>query len=182
MFGWAAGAPVQEVGAGVAGAAVEAAFRVAADHQEAEAQVAAGKKDESSPIVEAIAEAESRTSGEIRVHLTRRRFERDPFQRAWKLFHQYGMTRTAQRNAVLFYLNLRKKKFAIVGDEGIHRVVGAHYWEELAKSLREDLLSTHIENAVALAVRTIGVTLERFFPHDPNSANHNELVDEVTKD
>lgn len=149
-----------------------------------EAQVAAGKenKKELSPIVQAITDAERASTGEIRVHLSRRWIEKDPFDRAFRLFHQFGMTKTRQRNAVLLYINLRKKKFAIVGDEGIHHVVGQRYWEELALHLKQDLQSTHIENAVALAVRTIGMTLKKFFPVDLDGENHDELPNEVTED
>lgn len=143
-----------------------------------------GKKtaDRFSPIVRAIAEVEKRTTGEIRVHLSRRWIERDPFARAQKLFQEYGMTRTAQRNGVLLYINLRRHKFAIVGDEGIHRTVGQKYWEELARALHDDLMSTHLENAVAIAVHTIGATLQRFFPADLDSQNPDELSNEVTHD
>ena len=156
----------------------------AAGLQGEEGRVGVGKKTAArfSPIVRAIAEAEKRTTGEIRVHLSRRWLERDPYERAHKLFHQYGMTRTAQRNGVLLYVNLRRRKFAIVGDEGIHREVGQQYWEELARALHEDLLSTHVENAVAISVRTIGATLQRFFPVDLDSQNPDELPNDVLED
>lgn len=130
--------------------------------------MAAGKAHKStkkhSPIVRSIALAETRTTGEIRVHLSRKIFERDPLVRAQKLFRQFGMGQTTHRNAILLYVNLRRKKFAIIGDEGIHQHVGQRYWDELVAELKKDLRGTHMENAIALAVRTIGVTLERYFP------------------
>jgi uncharacterized membrane protein len=90
--------------------------------------------------------------------------EMDAYGRALRLFDEFGMSRTLDRNAVLLYLNLRKRRFAVVADEGIHREVGARYWEELAAHLREDLLSTHPENAIAITVKTLGATLSRYFP------------------
>ena len=147
------------------------------------AQVEAGNTTTRSPIVSAIARAERGTTGEIRVHLSRRRWDPDPFARAQKIFTQLGMFRTNQRNGVLLYVNLRKRKFAIIGDEGIHKAVGGRYWEELSQALRDDLHSTHLENAIALAVRTIGLTLARFFPAtNDGNGNPNELLDEVTED
>ena len=143
-----------------------------------EAQVEAGK----SPIVAAIAAAERGTTGEIRVHLSKRRWDPDPFARAQKIFAQLGMYRTNQRNAVLLYVNLRKRKFAIIGDEGIHQAVGGRYWQELSNALRDDLHSTHLENALALAVRTIGLTLARFFPAALEASNPDELTNEITED
>lgn len=146
--------------------------------------MALGKQKEKhlSPIVQAIADAERGTTGEIRVHVSRSWVEKDAYAHAQRLFEQHGMTRTAQRNAVLFYVNARRHKFAIIGDEGIHKVVGQKYWEGLAQMLHEDLQSTHLENAIALAVRTIGITLQKYFPADPEAHNPNELPDDVTED
>ncbi|MGZ3699767.1 MAG: TPM domain-containing protein [Bdellovibrionota bacterium] len=145
--------------------------------------MAAGKsKIKHSPIIEAIAAAETGTTGEIRVHLSRRLIERDAFGRAQKLFKKFGMSRTTHRNGVLLYVNMRRRKFAIIGDEGIHKTVGQRYWEELAKNLGEDLRSTHLERAVAMAVLTIGETLRKFFPLEPGTSRTNEMPDEVSED
>lgn len=151
------------------------------DSREEEAQVDAGKKNRS-PIIKAIAAAEKHTTGEIRVHLSRDWIEKNPYAKAQKLFHQFGMTKTSQRNAVLLYINVRKRVFAIVGDEGIHQAVGQRYWEGLVRNLKEDLLSTHVENAIALCVFTIGATLKKFFPIDVDVHNQNEIPDLVTED
>lgn len=134
-----------------------------------------------SPIVKAIALAEAGTTGEIRVHLSRRWYEPDPFNRASRLFDEFGMRRTSHRNAVLLYVNLRRHKFAVIGDEGIHKAVGQHYWERLSRNLSENLRSTHFENAIADAVRMIGETLRRYFPLDLDASNPNELGDELTE-
>ena len=80
------------------------------------------------------------------------------------LFDEFEMTRTTNRNAVLIYVNLRHRKFAIVADEGIHRVVGQRYWDEMAMNLREDLLSTNFENALALTTYGLAITLQKYFP------------------
>ena len=118
----------------------------------------------SNPIVDAIHAVEAETTAEVRVHLSKRLIERDPLKRANHLFAQYGMARTPQRNAVLLYVNLRRKKFAVVGDEGAHRVLGQKYWEDLAYDLRRQLISTHPENAIALWVRKLGHRLAMEFP------------------
>lgn len=133
-----------------------------------------------SPIVQAIQRAEAGTTGEIRVHLSRSWFEKDPFLHASALFQRFGMTRTTHRNAVLLYVNLRKHKFAVVGDEGIHQVVGQEYWEKLARNLSANLRATHPENAIAETVREIGDVLHRYFPANPEESNPNQLPDDVT--
>ena len=76
------------------------------------------------------------------------------------------MERTTRRNAVLFYVNLRTRKFAIVADDGLADAVTPGYWKELSSGLRDDLLSTRYENALAIAIRTIGVTLAEKFPRE----------------
>jgi uncharacterized membrane protein len=119
-----------------------------------------------SPILIALAEAERGSTGEIRVHLSRRWIERDPFTRATALFREFGMGRTAKRNAVLVYVNLRARKFAIAADEGVTAAVGARFWEKLSRELTVDLRSTHPENAVALTVRRIGDALRKHFPEE----------------
>lgn len=141
-------------------------------------QVATGN----SPIVEAIEIAEKGTTGEIRVHLSRHWLERDCYRRAEKLFARFNMSRTTNRNAVLLYVNLRKRKFAVIGDVGIHKAVGQQYWNELVAALKEDLSKMKSENAIALAVATIGATLAKFFPADLDAENPNELPNEVTTD
>ena len=127
-----------------------------------------------SPIVQAIALAESGTTGEIRVHLSKRPFERSPLSRATQLFEQFGMSLTHQHNGVLLYVNLRRRKFAIVADTGITAAAGPRYWDQLGRSLRENLLATHPEHAIALAVQEIGNVLRKHFPSDLNPARSEE--------
>ena len=52
-------------------------------------------------IVQAIREAEAKTSGEIRVFIQRGKLNVDPLIVAQKKFHQLGMHKTRERNAVL---------------------------------------------------------------------------------
>ena len=135
---------------------------------------------DTSPIVAAIAEAESGTTGEIRVHITKRWIEPDVFKRAQKVFKKLKMHETRQRNAILLYVNIKKRRYAIIGDQGIHQAVGDAYWKELSQGLAEDLRSTHFERAIAIAVKTLGETLRRYFPGQKPAKN--ELSNEVTHD
>lgn len=119
---------------------------------------------EPTPILRALRFAARKSTGEIRAHVSRDRFEKDPMHTALRLFEEYGMTRTAERNAVLVYLNRATRKFAIVGDEGFHRAVGQRYFDGLAANFAEDLQSTHFENAIALLAFSVGTTLADRFP------------------
>ncbi|RMG61204.1 MAG: TPM domain-containing protein [Calditrichaeota bacterium] len=134
-------------------------------------------EEEKQRIVAAIQAAEKETSGEIRVHLDRA-CDGDVFQRALKVFHKIGMTQTAQRNGVLIYLALKNRRFAIVGDEGIDRVVPENFWQDVA-----DILSAHFKEGkfcegLCAAIARIGEKLKEFFPYRKDDVN--ELSDEIS--
>jgi len=135
-------------------------------------------------IARAIADAETATSAEIRVHLERRvRHPGDPARgdalgRARDVFAQLGMHRTALRHGVLIYLALADRQVAIVGDEGIHTHVGDQYWAGIRDRMVERLRRGEPRAAVAEAVRDLGRSLARHFPRRPGDSN--ELSDDVT--
>jgi uncharacterized membrane protein len=122
------------------------------------------------PIVLAIAEAEAGSTAEVRVHVTKRLFERAPFKRAEKLFARFGMSRTQHRNAVLLYVNLRRRRFAIVSDRGADRALGPSYWKEFSRSLSQELRATDPERAIAQAVIQLGLKLRTHFPKENENA------------
>ena len=119
---------------------------------------------EPTPILKALRFVAKKSTGEMRVHVSRDRFERDPTTTALRLFEEFGMTRTTDRNAILVYLNRATRRFSIIADEGVHRAVGQKYWDALAKNFTEDLQSTHFENAISLLVFSVGTTLEKKYP------------------
>jgi uncharacterized membrane protein len=144
-------------------------------------QVAAGNKKYEA-VMKAIQEAEAKTSGEIRVHVTLKLFEKNPMERATRLFHKLGMTRTQHRNGVLLYVNRLRHRFAVYGDVGIHKTVGQQYWNELANQVSQDLKTKNFSTALVLAVQSIGKTLSEHFPQDGKKTDRNELSDEITED
>jgi|GEM_PF-125369 len=173
-----------EVGAFLEGAIAAVLVGVEVFLEEEELAVIGKIKERKfSPIIQAIAAAENGSTGEIRVHIAKHWIERDPFARATRLFEHFNMFRTTDRNAVLFYINPRKRKFAIIGDAGIHSVVGQKYWEDLSATLRKELRSTHPENAIALAVLQMGEIFRKYFPKEESSQSKaNQLPDLVTED
>ena len=123
-------------------------------------------EQEATPIIRALRFVARKSTGEVRVHISRDRFEKDPMATALRLFEEFSMTRTTDRNAVLVYLNRATRKFAILGDEGLHRSVGQRYFDGLAANFSEDLQSTHFENAIALLVFSVGTTMAKKFPRE----------------
>jgi uncharacterized membrane protein len=131
-------------------------------------------------IVDAIRDAESKTSGEVRVFIQRGKLNVDPLMAAQKKFHQFGMHKTAERNATLIFVAPRAHKFAIVGDQGIHQKCGDAYWQRIVDLMREHFRSERFTDAIVDAVRDIGEALSRHFP--ATSHDRNELPDQVIED
>ncbi|MBV9618108.1 MAG: TPM domain-containing protein, partial [Verrucomicrobia bacterium] len=55
-------------------------------------------------IVQAIREAESKTSGQIRIFIQRGKLDGDPLPAAHRRFHRLGMHKTSGRNGVLIFV------------------------------------------------------------------------------
>ncbi len=123
-----------------------------------------------------IRKAERRTTGEIRVHVERR-CPGEPLQRARKVFDELGMARTAHRNGVLIYIALADRRFAIVGDEGVHGKVGDDYWNGIRDAMAERFRKGEFCEGICEAVRGIGDTLSSVFPGQPG--DRDELPNEI---
>jgi uncharacterized membrane protein len=130
-------------------------------------------------IVRAIKEAESKTSGQIRVFLQRGKFEEDALERARKKFFQLGMHKTAEQNAILIFVAPRAQKFAVVGDEGVHQKCGERYWEELVEKMRAHFLREEFTDALIEGIESAGKLLARYFPQTGGSTN--ELPDDIVE-
>ena len=84
----------------------------------------------------AIMNAELDTSGEIRVHIENT-CPGEVMHRALLIFHKLEMDKTENRNGVLIYLAVKNRKFAIIGDEGIHKIVTENYWDNIKNKMLE---------------------------------------------
>ncbi|MDP3313687.1 TPM domain-containing protein [Lutibacter sp.] len=129
-------------------------------------------------IIEAIKEAERNTSGEIRVHIEKST-EKPPMDRALEVFHFLEMDLTQYRNGVLIYVAVDSKKFAIIGDKGIHDKVPINFWE----SEKEIAFSFFSKGEYALGLEKVivevGNKLKEFFPFEKDDTN--ELTNEISK-
>jgi uncharacterized membrane protein len=130
-------------------------------------------------IVAAIRDAESKTSGEIRVHVTRRK-PADLEAAARVRFEKLGMAKTAERNGVLFYICPGSRQFRILGDAGVHEKCGDEFWKEVAAAMEEKFRRGHFTDGLVEGIAKIGEVLARHFPR--GAADKNELPDEVTQD
>ena len=130
-------------------------------------------------IVAAIREAEQRTSGEIRVFITRRGIQ-DPVAAAQRHFMEMGMTKTRERNAVLIFVAPRVHKFAVIGDTAVHARCGNEFWEVMAAEMSEHFRRLDFTRALVHGIQKAGELLAAHFPRQPGKRN--ELSDEIEED
>jgi uncharacterized membrane protein len=136
-------------------------------------------EDEHRRVREAIAAAERRTSGEIRVHLEDR-CEDELMDHAAFIFKQLNMDRTRERNGVLIYVSAADHRVAVIGDAGIHARVGHSYWEEVLATLIVHFKEgRHAEGLIAAIERT-GEKLREHFPFQRD--DRDELSNEISVD
>ncbi|MGC9151432.1 MAG: TPM domain-containing protein [Microbacter sp.] len=128
-------------------------------------------------IQHAIVEAESNTSGEIRVHVESF-CKGDPMKRALFLFHTLGMNKTRHHNGVLFYIAMKSHKLAIIGDKAIHEKVSQSFWNQLKEHLVQSFAKNRYTEALVEAILKTGIELKKAFPHE--SSDQNELPDEIS--
>ena len=127
----------------------------------------------------AIAEAEKKSTGELRVYISHKE-RHDALAFAKKRFQQLGMTRTQQRNAVLLYIVPRTQQFAVLGDTGIHQKCGDEFWKGIVAGMAPLMKEGRFTEALIKAVREIGAVLEKHFP--ATGENRNELSNEIARD
>ena len=119
-------------------------------------------KEEKGKIVEAIRSAEKNTAGEVRIHLDRR-VRGAVMDRAKKVFQRQRLNQRKHRNAVLFYLSLAGRSFAILGDKGIHQRVGDSFWKEIAESMQGYFSRGQFPEGLEYAIHKIGEEFKKHF-------------------
>ncbi len=129
-------------------------------------------------IVAAIAAAEQRTSGEIRVAVSATAAP-EPIAAARRQFERLGMTRTAARNGVLIFVAPVSQTFAVIGDRGVHERCGDAFWSELAAAMSERFRRGDFTGGLVLGIERAGTLLAAHFPRQPD--DRNELPDSVER-
>jgi len=128
-------------------------------------------------ITKAIEKAEHQTSGEIRVHVESK-CKGEVLDRAAWLFKKLKMHETKDRNGVLIYLSINDRKFAIIGDAGINKVVPAEFWNENKEMMIGHFKKGEFAIGLMKGIEKAGEQLKQFFPYQENDVN--ELSDEIS--
>ena len=114
-------------------------------------------------LVTAIREAEQKTSGEIRVLISHKAVD-DPVAAAQKEFLRLGMNKSPERNGVLIFVAPRTRKFAVIGDEGVHSKCGDEFWQELANAMTGYFRKSEFNEGILHGVKRAGELLAKHFP------------------
>ena len=133
---------------------------------------------EKDAILEAIKNAELRTSGEVRLFIESRCRFVNPLDRAAELFFLLKMDKTADRNAVLVYVAMKDKQFAVFADEGIYKAVGKEYWIQKAEAMLQSFSSEKYGPGLVKVINDVGEALHFHFPYN-KEVDKNELPDDI---
>ena len=133
-------------------------------------------EEEQQRIRAAIEDAERHTSGQIRVCIEKTCSE-NVLDRAAKYFHKLDMHKTKHRNGVLVYLATVDRKFAIIGDAGINKVVPADFWDSTKEDMLQHFKLGNLVEGITTGLEIAGEHLQKFFPH--NADDSNELSDDI---
>ena len=134
-------------------------------------------KEEQAAIVQAISDAENETSGEIRVHIADK-CKGDVLDSAAHVFKKLRMHKTELRNGVLVYLAITDRKFAIIGDVGIHNKMPEGCWNQIKEQMTKHFLNKDFEKGLIDGIILTGHRLKEYFP--VNSGAKNELSNDIS--
>lgn len=124
-----------------------------------------------------IQKAEKNTSGEIKVHIEKH-CKTEVIARAVELFQQLELQKTEQRNAVLIYIAIQDKAFAIIGDDGINQKVPANFWDSTKELMLHNFKQQKIVEGITAGIEMAGKQLKTFFPYSQDDKN--ELSDDIS--
>ena len=132
---------------------------------------------DSARIEAAVAAAEQRHAGEIRVvveaalpfGLLLRGV--DARTRALQLFASLGIWDTESNNGVLVYLLLGDRAVEFVADRGIAARIPDGDWASLCREVESLCAQGEVAEGCCVAVRGVSAQLERHFPRGGNSRN-----------
>ncbi|MFN7013317.1 MAG: TPM domain-containing protein [Bacteroidia bacterium] len=135
-------------------------------------------KEQQAQIEAAIKQAETDTSGEIRVHIERH-IEEDVLDHAAFIFEQLEMHKTELRNGVLFLLVVDDRQLAIIGDAGINAKVQEGFWDEIRDHMLAHFKKGNYTEGLSQGILMAGKALKKHFPIDKKN-DKNELSDEIS--
>ena len=136
-------------------------------------------QDEKERVEAAIASAERRTSGEIRVMIARS-VRGEVLDAARARFARLKMHETRDRNGLLILLAVASRRFAIFGDREVDRLIGQQGWDRVRDGMAERFRAGEFAEGLVYAVEQVAAVLAEHFPWREDDTNElpNEVVEE----
>lgn len=128
-------------------------------------------------ILDAIRQAELKTSGEIKLHVEAS-CDHDPYVRAQEVFTALGLQNTLARNAVLIYWAKESRKIAILGDQGIHERVTSVFWTSTKENMISLFKKGQNVEALVSGILEAGRQLKTYFPY--HDQDQNEIPNDIS--
>jgi len=135
-------------------------------------------KTDEEDIIEAIRISESKTSGEIRIHLESS-LQGNIEEHVLEVFHHLKMDNTKLQNGVLIYVAINNKSFSIYGDKGINQVVESDFWDCTKNTIQEHFKNGDFKKGLIEGVLNAGKQLQKYFPWE--YLDIDELSNEISK-
>ncbi len=141
-------------------------------------------KNELKELSNQIAEIEKKTAAEIRVVVRHRRHwsERklNVRQVAEREFRALRMSRTKAGTGILVFILVGERKFELLADHGIIKVIPEDFWENLAGKLSEHFSKSNFHHGLKTSLAEVGEILESKVP--PSASNPHELPNDVIEE
>ena len=75
-----------------------------------------------------------------------------------------NLAKSLARNGVLIFVAPRNRKFAVIGDAGVHAKCGDAFWQELAQAMTDYFRKSEFAEGLAHGIRKAGELLAQHFP------------------
>lgn len=131
-----------------------------------------------------ISEIEKKTSAEIRVlvrhrkHWSERRLT--PRQVAEREFASLGMRKTKEGTGILIFILVSERKFELLADNGIIKVLPNEFWTSIAGKLSEHFSKQNFYHGLRVSLDEVGKILEEKLP--PSGTNPDELPNDIIEE
>ncbi|MBR7799375.1 TPM domain-containing protein [Undibacterium fentianense] len=132
-----------------------------------------------------ITQAERGHRGEIKIvvetHLSLNQLSRGltPRERALEWFSNLRIWDTEENSGILLYLLLAERRIEIIADRGITKMVEQSAWDKICADLQNQLAADKVIDGLCDASQRFGDLLRQHFPQVGDSANPDELSNEV---
>jgi len=113
----------------------------------------------------AIDSAERGTTGRVAVHVMHHETP-DALESAREHLHRADLHKHPHRNAIIFLVAPKSRRFAVYGDEAIHKIVGDRFWQDVVDEMTPHFKRGDMTAALEHGITRAGEQLRLHFPRN----------------